>query len=173
LRIVAAAACRLEVVSSWKLESSRTYSSQRIQQHQRRQADIAANADVHARRFRHFAHQGGDGAFTVRTGNRDNRRLRFAAEQLDIANDLNARICRSAQRRMRQRDTRAGDNQIGRQQPVIIQTTNMAFNLFRQLIQPGGATRVSITRGVTPRAMKKSTHDRPVRPSPIMTTFLP
>ncbi len=41
------------------------------------------------------------------------------------------------------------------------------------LSSPGGATRVSITRGVTPRAMKKSTHDRPVMPSPIMTTFLP
>ena len=41
------------------------------------------------------------------------------------------------------------------------------------LSSPGGATRVSITRGVTPRAMKKSTHDRPVIPSPIMTTFLP
>ena len=106
-----------------------------IQQHQSRQTNVTANADVHARRFCHFPHQGGDGAFTVRTGNRDNGSLRFAAEQLDIANNLNARICGSAQGRMRQRHTRAGDNQIGCQQPVIIQTTQVAFNLFRQLVQ--------------------------------------
>ena len=36
-----------------------------IQQHQGRQANIAADADVYAGRFRHFTHQGGDGAFTV------------------------------------------------------------------------------------------------------------
>ena len=36
---------------------------------------------------------------------------------------------------MRQRHPRAGDNQIGGQQPVIIQTTKVAFNLFRQLVQ--------------------------------------
>ena len=30
-----------------------------------------------------------------------------------------------------------------------------------------------LARGVTPRAMKKSTQDSPVIPRPIMTTFLP
>ena len=39
--------------------------------------------------------------------------------------------------------------------------------------RPGGEIRVSITRGVTPRVIKKSTQDRPVRPNPMMTTFLP
>ena len=41
------------------------------------------------------------------------------------------------------------------------------------LSRPGGVIRVSITRGVTPRARKKSTQESPVRPRPIMTTFLP
>ncbi|MNT33541.1 hypothetical protein D3C72_1694740 [compost metagenome] len=36
---------------------------------------------------------------------------------------------------MRQRHTRAGDNQIGIEQPGIIQTTKVAFNLFWQLVQ--------------------------------------
>jgi len=71
--------------------------ARRIQQHQRRQADIAANADVHARRLRHLAHQGSDGAFSVRAGNGDNRRLRLAAKQLDIADDFHASVGRSAQ----------------------------------------------------------------------------
>ncbi len=81
------------MVSSWKLESSSTYSlSIGVQQHQRRQADIAAHADVNSSGFRHLAHQGSNSAFAVRTGNGDNRRLRFAAEQFDIANDLYASV---------------------------------------------------------------------------------
>lgn len=36
---------------------------------------------------------------------------------------------------MRQRHTGAGNNQIGGQQPLIIQTTRVAFNLLRQLVQ--------------------------------------
>ena len=67
-----------------------------VQQHQRRQADITAHADVNPGRFRHLAHQSSDSAFAVRAGNGDNRRLRLAAEQFDITNDLYACIgCRA------------------------------------------------------------------------------
>ena len=68
-----------------------------VQQHQCGQTDITAHADVHACGFRHFAHQSGDGAFTIRTGNRNNGRLHFTAEQLDITDNLNPRISRSAE----------------------------------------------------------------------------
>ena len=101
-----------------------------VQQHQRRQADIAAHADVNSSGFRHLAHQGSNSAFAVRTGNGDNRRLRFAAEQFDIANDLYASVGRCAERRMGQRNPRTGDNQVRRQQPGIIESADMAFDRF-------------------------------------------
>ena len=104
--------------------------ARRIQQHQRRQADIAAHADVNSSGFRHLAHQGSNSAFAVRTGNGDNRRLRFAAEQFDIANDLYASVGRCAERRMGQRNPRTGDNQVRRQQPGIIESADMAFDRF-------------------------------------------
>ena len=130
---------RLQAGGGFQLEAGELQDIQLtigIQQHQRRQADIAAHADVNPGRFRHLAHQGGDGAFAVRAGNGDDRRLRFAAEQFDIANDLYASICRRTQRRMGQRDARTGDNQIRRQQPGIIEAADMAFDRFRQFIQP-------------------------------------
>ena len=107
-----------------------------IQQHQRRQANIAPDANVQPRRFRHFSHKGSHGAFTVGTGDRNNRRLRLAAEQFNIADNFYPRIRRGAQGRMRQRDARAGDNQVRRQQPVFVQTADIALNGFRQLVQP-------------------------------------
>ena len=142
------------------------------QQAQRRQADIAAHAHRPTGGFRHLAHQGGNGAFTVGAGDRHDRRLRFTAEQFDVADDFHAGIRRGAQCRGRQRDARAGNDQIRRQQPVLIQIAQMAPTLSGSLSKPGGAIRVSITASRA-RAMKKSTQDRPVRPNPMMTTFLP
>lgn len=106
------------------------------QQAQRRQADIAADAHRPAGRLRHLAHQGGDGALAVGTGDRHDRRLGFAAEQLYVADDFHPGVRRGAQRRGRQGHARAGDDQIRRQQPVLMQIAQMAFYAVRQLVQP-------------------------------------
>ena len=66
----------------------------RFQQRQCRQADIAADADLPARGARHLADQRGDGTLAVGAGDRHDRRLRLAAEQLDIADDFHARLGR-------------------------------------------------------------------------------
>ncbi len=107
-----------------------------VEQHQRRQTNVAANANVNARRFRHLADQLGNGALAVRAGDRNHRCLGFAYEQFDIADNLHASFGGRAQRRVRQCETGAGNDQIGRQQPVVIQTTKVALNRLRQLIQP-------------------------------------
>ena len=102
-----------------------------IQQHQRGQANITADPHVHTGRFRHLTYQRSDCAFPVGTGDRDDRCLCFATEQLNVADNFNSRIGGGAQRRMRQGNTRAGDNKISGQQPVIIQAANMTLNRFR------------------------------------------
>ncbi|SSK28672.1 Uncharacterised protein [Klebsiella pneumoniae] len=124
---------RLQAGGGFQLEAGELQHiqlSNGVQQHQRRQADIATHADVNSSGFRHLAHQGSNSAFAVRTGNGDNRRLRFAAEQFDIANDLYASVGRCAERRMGQRNPRTGDNQVRRQQPGIIESADMAFDRF-------------------------------------------
>ncbi|MNT33542.1 hypothetical protein D3C72_1694750 [compost metagenome] len=86
----------LQTRSGFQLEAGQFKHIQlasRIEQHQRWQANIAADADVNARRFRHIADQRRNRTFAVRTGNRHNRRLGFTAKQFNIADNFNARIC--------------------------------------------------------------------------------
>ncbi|MNE37223.1 hypothetical protein D3C80_1310650 [compost metagenome] len=95
---------RVQAVSGFQLEARQLQHVQLAfltQQAQRRQADIATDAHRPTCGFCHFTHQGGDGAFTVGTGNRHDRCLGFTAEQLDIADNLYARLCSGAQCRGR------------------------------------------------------------------------
>ena len=54
---------------------------------QGRCADVAAGSDFPARGFRHLTHQGGDGGFSIRAGDRNDGRIGSLGEQINVFAD--------------------------------------------------------------------------------------
>ncbi len=78
----------------------------RVEQVQRRRAEVAADAGAQAGGQRHLADQGGDGALAVAAGDADHRRRGGAGEQLDVAEDRDPGLLQCGDEGIVQRHTR-------------------------------------------------------------------
>src|SRR5690606_4763313 len=99
------------------------------EQIQRGCTEITADGNAFAGRHGHLAHQGGDGAFRVGTGDRDNRCFRVTREQLDIARQLHATGSGLLQRRSRQGQAGAHVELVGAAEKFHVQLATAYFDL--------------------------------------------
>jgi len=121
-----------QVVGGFQLEARQFHHVQLdvvAEQVQRRGAEVAAHGHALAGRSRHLADQGGHGAFRVGTADRDDRRLRVAREQVDIAGQLHATRRCGLQGRCRQGQAGAHVELVGTAQKLDIQLATTHFHV--------------------------------------------
>ena len=83
------------------------------EQRQRGRAQVPPGPDPHSRAPRHLREKRRDGALPVGAGDRDDRRIGRAGEELDVAGDRHAARRRGPQRRLPDRNPRAHDDLRG------------------------------------------------------------
>ncbi len=110
------------------------------QQIQRRGTEVAAHGNLAPSRCGHLADQGGHGALGVGAGDGDDRRLRFASEQVDIAGQFGATLGRFLQGRGGHGQAGTDQQLAGPGEEIHVQLATTHFDL-RELFTQGAQLR--------------------------------
>ncbi len=129
----------------------------RVEQLERRLAEVAADARAAPGALRHAADQRGHGALAVGAGDAHHRRARRAREQFDVAEHRQAARARRVEEGAARGDAGRHHDRIGAVEQRWSRPparTVISGASSRSAASPGGASRVSVTATAVPCARR-------------------